>query len=78
MFFDILQDGICILTGLGYNGNDDHGNSLWDGVTNVKPYDLAVTCSLRGVIKAFNITTNEWMFRYCPVFYLDKASLTVV
>lgn len=49
--------------GLSYNGKDENGNILWDGVTNVKLYQLETACTFRRSIEAFNHNTNNWMFR---------------
>ncbi|XP_048734401.2 lysophospholipid acyltransferase 5-like [Ostrea edulis] len=60
----LICEGICILMGLSYNGKDENGNILWDGVTNVKLYQLETACTFRRSIEAFNHNTNNWMFRY--------------
>ncbi|XP_061163475.1 lysophospholipid acyltransferase 5-like [Saccostrea echinata] len=60
----LICEGICILMGLSYNGKDENGNILWDGVTNVKLYQLETCSTFKGAIEAFNHNTNNWMFRY--------------
>ena len=49
--------------GLSYNAKDVNGNILWDGVTNVKLYQLETCSTFREAIESFNHNTNKWMFR---------------
>ncbi|KAK3105167.1 hypothetical protein FSP39_018592 [Pinctada imbricata] len=60
----LICEGVCMLTGLSYNGKDENGNVLWDGVTNVKLYRLETASSFSQMIEAFNHNTNNWMLRY--------------
>ncbi|CAG2200843.1 LPCAT3 [Mytilus edulis] len=60
----LIAEGVCILNGLSYNGKDENGNILWDGIQNVKPYPLETATSFHGLISAFNINTNLWMAKY--------------
>ena len=34
--FGFLQEGCCIITGLGYNGIDENGKAKWDGLRNIR------------------------------------------
>ncbi|XP_063410218.1 lysophospholipid acyltransferase 5-like isoform X1 [Mytilus trossulus] len=60
----LIAEGVCILNGLSYNGKDENGNILWDGIQNVKLYSLETATSFHGLISAFNINTNLWMAKY--------------
>ncbi|VDI24982.1 lysophospholipid acyltransferase 5 [Mytilus galloprovincialis] len=62
--FIFNSEGVCILNGLSYNGKDENGNILWDGIQNVKLYPLETATSFHGLISAFNINTNLWMAKY--------------
>jgi len=61
MFGFCLQEGVCILTGLTYNGKDENGNELWDGCANIhiRQYESASSC--HELIQSFNVNTNKWM-----------------
>ena len=50
-----------MLTGLSYNGKDENGNILWDGILNIKLYSLETASSFHGMIASFNHNTNLWM-----------------
>lgn len=60
----LIAEGSCIISGLGYNGRSADGRVRWDGCSNV--HLLLFECAYRfqHVIDAFNLKTNQWMFRY--------------
>ncbi|CAH3036054.1 unnamed protein product [Pocillopora meandrina] len=60
----LIAEGSCIISGLGYNGRSADGRVRWDGCNNV--HLLLFECAYRfqHVIDAFNLKTNQWMFRY--------------
>ncbi|XP_022104173.1 lysophospholipid acyltransferase 5-like [Acanthaster planci] len=60
----LFTEGVCIMSGFGYNGRDKNGNVLWDRCISYKPmqFELATTC--RELVKSFNISTNTWVSRY--------------
>ncbi|UYV68587.1 LPCAT3 [Cordylochernes scorpioides] len=60
----LLSEGSCILTGLTYNGEDKKGNILWNGCTNIDLLDFEKTITFNGIIRSFNINTNQWVSQY--------------
>lgn len=64
-FFPVLQEGVCILSGLGYNGVVQ-GKPRWDACANVKVWLFETTAQFQGTIDSFNINTNEWAARSVP------------
>lgn len=60
--FCLLQEGVCILTGLGYNGVVD-GKHQWNACANMKVWLFETTPRFEGTIASFNINTNAWASR---------------
>jgi len=61
----LMSEGICILTGVGFNGyNIGDGTPQWNGLTNIKPFEMETATNHQQVIESFNINTNEWAKRY--------------
>lgn len=65
LFFTVLQEGVCILTGLGYKGVVE-GKHQWDACANMKVWLYETTPRFQGTIDSFNINTNEWAARSVP------------
>uniref|UniRef100_A0AAQ5XD76 Lysophospholipid acyltransferase 5 n=1 Tax=Amphiprion ocellaris TaxID=80972 RepID=A0AAQ5XD76_AMPOC len=59
----VLQEGVCILSGLGYNGVVD-GKHQWDACANMKVWLFETTPLFSGTIASFNINTNAWVARH--------------
>jgi lysophospholipid acyltransferase 1/2 len=59
----VMADGICNLSGFGFNGFDSKGNEKWDLVTNVDPYKVEMALSFKETLDAWNITTMYWLRR---------------
>uniref|UniRef100_A0A8D0AGD8 Lysophospholipid acyltransferase 5 n=1 Tax=Sander lucioperca TaxID=283035 RepID=A0A8D0AGD8_SANLU len=55
-------EGVCILSGLGYNGVVD-GEHQWNACTNMKVWVFETTPLFTGTISSFNINTNAWAAR---------------
>ncbi|NP_001087473.1 lysophosphatidylcholine acyltransferase 3 S homeolog [Xenopus laevis] len=60
----LVTEGVCILSGLGYNGKDDTGRAQWDACANMKVWQFETTPLFTGTISSFNINTNAWVARY--------------
>ncbi|XP_053146782.1 lysophospholipid acyltransferase 5 [Hemicordylus capensis] len=60
----LVTEGVCILTGLGYNGKDAKGVPKWDACANMKVWLFETTPYFTGTISSFNINTNAWVARY--------------
>lgn len=58
----VLQEGVCIFSGLGYNGVID-GKHQWNACANMKVWLFETTPRFQGTIESFNINTNEWAAR---------------
>lgn len=56
------QEGVCILSGLGFNGIEN-GNAKWDACANMKVWLFETTPRFTGTIASFNINTNAWVAR---------------
>ncbi|XP_008321008.1 lysophospholipid acyltransferase 5 [Cynoglossus semilaevis] len=59
----VIAEGVCILTGLGYNGVVD-GQPQWDACANIKVWLFETTPLFGGTIASFNINTNAWAARH--------------
>lgn len=51
----VVADGICNLSGFGFNGFDENGKAKWDLVTNVDPYKVEVSSRHRKHISLVNL-----------------------
>ncbi|XP_067050596.1 lysophospholipid acyltransferase 5-like [Acropora muricata] len=60
----LITEGSCIISGLGYNGKSQQGQVRWDGCSNVNLLLFETAYTFQHVIDAFNLNTNQWMFRY--------------
>ncbi|KAG8130204.1 putative Lysophospholipid acyltransferase 5-like protein [Naja naja] len=60
----LVTEGVCILTGLGYNGRDEKGLPQWDACANMKIWMFETTPYFTGTIASFNTNTNNWLARY--------------
>ncbi|XP_040190739.1 lysophospholipid acyltransferase 5-like [Rana temporaria] len=60
----LVTEGVCILSGLGYNEKDDRGEPRWDACANMKVWQFETTPLFTGTIASFNINTNDWVARY--------------
>ncbi|KAG8435770.1 hypothetical protein GDO86_013639 [Hymenochirus boettgeri] len=60
----LVTEGVCILSGLGYNGKDENGQAQWDACANMKVWLYETTPLFTGTITSFNINTNAWVARY--------------
>jgi len=60
----LLSEGSCVLIGIGFDSYDEKGNANWTGLSNVEPYLFETTTNLDGIIRSFNINTNDWVKRY--------------
>uniref|UniRef100_A0A674MYK7 Lysophospholipid acyltransferase 5 n=1 Tax=Takifugu rubripes TaxID=31033 RepID=A0A674MYK7_TAKRU len=58
----LIAEGVCILSGLGYNGAVE-GKHRWDACANMKVWLFETTPRFQGTIDSFNINTNEWAAR---------------
>lgn len=57
------QEGVCILSGLGFNGFEENGTVKWDACANMKVWLFETTPRFTGTIASFNINTNAWVAR---------------
>lgn len=57
------QEGVCILSGLGFNGFEENGTVRWDACANMKVWLFETTPRFNGTIASFNINTNAWVAR---------------
>ena len=62
--FPFSQEGAIIITGMSYNGRDEHGNRRWDACTNIKVYQLETGEHFSDFIQSFNFNTNQWMLKW--------------
>lgn len=76
--FCVLQEGSCILSGLGYSGVVD-GKHQWDACANMKVWLFETTPLFGGTISSFNINTNAWAARsVCSLKSVQIYSKVVV
>ncbi|XP_066996784.2 lysophospholipid acyltransferase 5 isoform X2 [Anabrus simplex] len=60
----LISEGVCISTGLTYNGKSKEGEALWDGCANVKLRVFEGASKFGHYITSFNINTNHWVAQY--------------
>ncbi|XP_025259591.1 lysophospholipid acyltransferase 5 isoform X4 [Theropithecus gelada] len=60
----LVTEGVCILTGLGFNGFEEKGKAKWDACANMKVWLFETNPRFTGTIASFNINTNAWVARY--------------
>ncbi|KAG9344957.1 hypothetical protein JZ751_009497 [Albula glossodonta] len=60
----VIAEGVCILSGLGYNGKDSNGVDQWDACANMRVWQYETTPLFTGTIASFNINTNAWAARH--------------
>jgi len=60
----LLAEGACILSGLGFNGYDEHGHATWNRVTNVDIVGYETADNIKSLLEAWNMNTNKWLKNY--------------
>ncbi|RIA85160.1 MBOAT, membrane-bound O-acyltransferase family-domain-containing protein [Glomus cerebriforme] len=59
-----IAEGACILSGLGFNGYDEHGNAKWNRVTNVDIVAYETADNIKTLLDSWNMNTNKWLKNY--------------
>ncbi|KAF0411976.1 MBOAT-domain-containing protein [Gigaspora margarita] len=59
-----LAEGASMLSGISFNGYDDHGNAEWNGLANVDRWRFEFATSLADIVGSFNTNTNLWVKTY--------------
>lgn len=57
----LLGDGICNMSGLGFNGIGSDGLAKWDLVTNVDVWGCETALTFRDVLDNWNMGTMRWL-----------------
>lgn len=60
----LMAEGVCVVSGLGYNGKSADGAVDWTGCANVKLRRFESATSFGHIIESFNINTNAWAAAY--------------
>ncbi|XP_063220404.1 lysophospholipid acyltransferase 5 [Bacillus rossius redtenbacheri] len=60
----LISEGVCICSGLTYNGKTMEGQSRWDGCANVKLRVYEGATKFGHFIASFNTNTNHWVAQY--------------
>jgi lysophospholipid acyltransferase 5 len=60
----LMAEGVCVVSGLSYNGVYEDGSPCWTGCANVKLRRLETATQFGHYIEAFNINTNGWVATY--------------
>ena len=64
LFAWLTAEGVCIVSGLAFNGVKEGGFIDWKGCANVKVGRLEGSLKFGHVIESFNINTNNWVAVY--------------
>lgn len=56
-----LTEGGCIFTGLGFNGFDKDGSTLWDKAANIDVMNIEFAPNVKVLLDNWNINTNTWL-----------------
>uniref|UniRef100_A0A0P4W2L8 Lysophospholipid acyltransferase 5 n=1 Tax=Scylla olivacea TaxID=85551 RepID=A0A0P4W2L8_SCYOL len=57
----LIAEGVCIMSGLAFNGRDSAGGMRWDGCRNVHVLLLEGSTQFGHLIQSFNTNTNAWV-----------------
>jgi len=60
----LMAEGVCVVSGLSYVGQNSDGSTDWTGCRNVKLRRLETATQFGHYIEAFNINTNGWAAHY--------------
>lgn len=60
----LLTEGVCIMSGITYNGKNGQGKNQWNGCANVKLRVFENATRFGHLIQSFNINTNAWVAEY--------------
>lgn len=60
----LLAEGVCIVSGLSFNGVKENGKIDWKGCANVKLTRFETASRFGHLIESFNINTNGWAASY--------------
>jgi len=76
----MINEGSCIIFGIGYRKDPINGKDQWDAVRNGKLREFLFCKSFHGLIECFNINTNDWVARYVfkRLKFLGNKSLSHV
>lgn len=72
-----MQEGVCILSGLGYRGRGEDGQPQWDACANMRVWLFETTPLFTGTINSFNINTNAWVARYTTCKELSDCKISL-
>jgi len=64
LFAWLTAEGVCVISGLSFNGVKEGGFIDWKGCANVKVGRLEGSTKFGHVIESFNINTNNWVAVY--------------
>lgn len=64
LFAWLNAEGVCVLSGLSFNGVHENGFVDWKGCANVKVKRLETSTKFGHIIESFNINTNHWVAVY--------------
>lgn len=59
-----VQEGSCVLSGIAYNGKNEHGEPLWNGSANINLKKYFTATCIQHFIESFNLNTNRWVVRW--------------
>jgi len=60
----LLAEGVCVLSGLSYNGKNSDGTLDWSGCKNVNIIKFETASRFGHLVESFNINTNHWAASY--------------
>ncbi|XP_018561683.1 lysophospholipid acyltransferase 5 isoform X1 [Anoplophora glabripennis] len=60
----LIAEGACILFGITYTGENEHGEAQWNGLENIKISIFENTTEFNHYIQSFNVNTNHWVAHY--------------
>lgn len=64
IFAWLMAEGVCVISGLSFNGVLENGFVDWKGCANVKVGRLETATKFGHIIESFNINTNHWVAVY--------------
>lgn len=60
----LLSEGVCVLSGLSYNGTNSDGSIDWSGCKNINIVKFETASRFGHLVESFNINTNYWAASY--------------
>ncbi|KAG9304485.1 hypothetical protein G9A89_020049 [Geosiphon pyriformis] len=75
-----LVEGACVLSGITFNGYNDHGHAEWNGLANVVKHRFEFATTFTEIIGSFNTNTNLWskLYIFKRLIFLNNKNISSI